>query len=402
MVDLTQPDQPVLRGQLAMPPTDDVSTPVNRRGVSTVSLQNGYVVGMELDHGNAYVIEWGYGPTGSLQVVRDWDPLHLAVQGSLAGLFTGLAVRSQRGSVLKKHYEEGIGDEFLELDLYNPNDWNNLAQIGALGLEKALTDKFNGQMAVTTAGDYVYLLGAEVISIVHVDQTKDLEQHVDPEFVRTLNLAAMTTNRIRFTSTHAFVTTSVSQADSSTNSGGLLVFDLTDPAAPLLVGSLATSVGLAGLELEGSHAYVGAAGQGLMVIDISVPSAPRVVGAVDTAHGGEEELAILNNIAYLGGAAVDVSVPEHPVFRYAIEIPGTFRTVSSTGKLFTVTNGTSGKYGGWPAELYYIDPTRCAPQAQGHHGGSAIAHIGRVGMNAARLSRCPMRIGCTLISLASS
>ncbi len=339
----------------------DVSTPVSRRIVNANPIQYGNIYGMAVQYSQAYIIGMAYGPTGTLQVVNIGDPLHMALEGSFDVVAKGLAVRNQRAYILKYNFDLGIGDEFLELDLYNPYDWNHPRQIGTLALEEALTDKFNGQMAATTAGEYVYLLGAEVISIVHADQTANPEQHVAPELVRTLNLPGVTTNRIRFSSTHAFVTTSVSRADSMPDSGGLLVFDLTDAAAPLQVGSLATTVSLTGLELAGSYAYVGAVGQGLLVIDISTPSAPRVVGAADTPHGAEEELAVLNNMVYLGKAAVDVSVPERPVFRYAIDIPGTFRGVSSTGKLFTVTSGSSGKYGGWPAELYYIDPTRCAP-----------------------------------------
>jgi hypothetical protein len=339
----------------------DVSTPVNRRIVESIPIQWGRVQALVMENSYAYVIGMGYGPSGSLQLVNTSDPLHMSVTGSLDVIAKGLAIRSQRAYVLKYNFVVGIGDEFLELDLYNPYDWNSPTQIGALPMEEALTDKFNGEIGVTSAGDYAYLLGKEVFSIVHVNQTKGADQPVDPELVRTLELPGVITNRIRLTATHAFVTASLSQADSSPETGALLVFDLTDPSNPRQVGSLATSVGLTGIELAGSYAYVGAIGQGLLVIDISVPAAPRVVGTADTPHGGEEELAVFNNMAYLGKAAVDVSVPEHPVLRYEIDIPGSFRRVSSTGKLFTVTEGASGKYGGRPAELNYIDPTRCVP-----------------------------------------
>jgi hypothetical protein len=336
----------------------DVSTPVNRRVVNSFPLESGSIVGMELQDGYAYVVDIGYMGGGSLQAVTIYDPFHPKIYGDFSVSAMGLAVRDQRAYL----YAQPGGDrQLLELDLNNLYSLSASSQIGALSLEETLSGKLSGQMAVTPAGDYLYLLGKEVITVVRVGRTDDTGQPVDPELVRTLDLPGAISSRIRLTATHAFVTASISQGDSALKSGALLVFDLTDPGDPLQVGMLETPVGLSGLELSGSYAYLGAVGQGLIAVDVSSPSAPRVAGTADTPHGGEEEIAVMNNMVYLGRAAVDVTDPSNPVFRHEIDIPGSFRRVTSTGRLFTVTSGSRGKYGGWPAVLNYVDPTRCEP-----------------------------------------
>jgi hypothetical protein len=63
---------------------------------------------------------------------------------------------------------------------------------------------------------------------------------------------------------------------------GLLVIDVSDPAAPHQVGHIDTLGRAYGVHVAGTHAYVAAADAGLQVIDVSDPAAPHQVGGVDT------------------------------------------------------------------------------------------------------------------------
>jgi hypothetical protein len=60
-------------------------------------------------------------------------------------------------------------------------------------------------------------------------------------------------------------------------SAGLLVVDVSDPGAPFLVGSVATTAAT-DVDVSGGYAYVADGAGGLRVIDISVPQSPQVVG----------------------------------------------------------------------------------------------------------------------------
>jgi hypothetical protein len=70
-------------------------------------------------------------------------------------------------------------------------------------------------------------------------------------------------------------------------SGTMLVVDVTDPAAPAVLGSIGMPGAVGCLTTAGSYAYVGA--NGLQVVDISDQQRPRVVGSV--GEGGAPFLA---------------------------------------------------------------------------------------------------------------
>ena len=68
---------------------------------------------------------------------------------------------------------------------------------------------------------------------------------------------------------HAFV------ADGAS---GLQVIDISDPASPQSVTSIAIPQLAVGVTVSGTHAYIAAYGAGLQVIDISTPGSPQNVG----------------------------------------------------------------------------------------------------------------------------
>jgi hypothetical protein len=78
---------------------------------------------------------------------------------------------------------------------------------------------------------------------------------------------------------------------------GLLVVDVTDPGAPFLAGSVATT-SARDVDVSGSYAYVADGAGGLRVIDISVPQSPQIVG---TYAWGANTMATAVSVA--GGPA---------------------------------------------------------------------------------------------------
>lgn len=100
----------------------------------------------------------------------------------------------------------------------------------------------------------------------------------------------------------------------------LRVNDVSDPSSPTLISSTALAGSrtlLSGMEIIGNLVYIANSDAGLVVYDVSDPLAPLLVGALDT-QGVTYDLQVHGGIAYLadgedGLKAIDVSVPSSPV-----------------------------------------------------------------------------------------
>ena len=84
-------------------------------------------------------------------------------------------------------------------------------------------------------------------------------------------------------------------ADSVLN--GLVIVDVSNPAAPTLKGSYDTTGYSYGVAVEGNYAYVADGDNGLLIVDVSNPAAPTLKGSYDTAgysygSGGGGKLCI--------------------------------------------------------------------------------------------------------------
>jgi len=67
----------------------------------------------------------------------------------------------------------------------------------------------------------------------------------------------------------------------------LLAMDISDPTAPVIVGSVDTREAR-DVAVSGAHAFVADGPSGLQVVDISDPTAPVIVGSVDTPGGARD------------------------------------------------------------------------------------------------------------------
>lgn len=107
---------------------------------------------------------------------------------------------------------------------------------------------------------------------------------------------------------------------------GFRVVDISDPAAPVEVGSYDTPGMADGVYVFGSHAYVAAGSSGLRVLDVSNPTAPVEAGSYatpDYAH----RVYVSGSYAYVaahtsGLRVVDVSNPASPYEVGFCDTPG--------------------------------------------------------------------------------
>jgi hypothetical protein len=79
---------------------------------------------------------------------------------------------------------------------------------------------------------------------------------------------------------------------------GLQAVDISDPAFPVLAGSVETPGRAAGLAVWGSYAYVADGFKGLQVVDASNPALPQVEGGVDTQDYAQG-VAVSGSYAYV-------------------------------------------------------------------------------------------------------
>ncbi|MHB1038664.1 MAG: hypothetical protein ACYC0Y_28910 [Pirellulales bacterium] len=96
---------------------------------------------------------------------------------------------------------------------------------------------------------------------------------------------------------------------------GLVIFDITNPAAPVRVGRYATSGFASAVTISGTLAFVADGSTGLLILDVANPAAPQLVGACNTSGLGD--VAVVGTVAYVAGGLgglviVDITNPTAP------------------------------------------------------------------------------------------
>ncbi len=142
----------------------------------------------------------------------------------------------------------------------------------------------------------------------------------------------------------------------------LWIFDLADPTAPLLVGSLRT--GTTAIAVQGNYAYALDYYYGLSIVDISDRSAPTVVGTFDMPNWAEG-VAVAGRYAYIANGAlglriIDVLDPTAPREAGTHDTPGYAVGVAVDGDRVGVADREGG------VRVFSVtDPTR--PEEIGYY-----------------------------------
>jgi hypothetical protein len=141
-----------------------------------------------------------------------------------------------------------------------------------------------------------------------------------------------------------------SVSDNESIPSSLRIIDVSDPTAPFMVGavevsSLATDVAvvddIAYLTVQGFEHYPGVGPSGLHVFDVSEPSAPVEIGAIDTA-GFPSRIEVVEDLAYIadwrGLQVIDVSDPTAPAVIGSVPVSGLTADVAVENGLAYVAN----------------------------------------------------------------
>ena len=128
----------------------------------------------------------------------------------------------------------------------------------------------------------------------------------------------------------------------------LTVFDITDPALPLQLGSIDVPDQIYGMSVNAHHAYLAAGLEGVHIVEVNhdESSSVTIIGlyptpgqAVDVALIGTH--VVVSNLM-TGLEIVDLQVPQNPVHVATVETPGYQRAVHTVGNLAYVIDQPSG------------------------------------------------------------
>ena len=135
----------------------------------------------------------------------------------------------------------------------------------------------------------------------------------------------------------------------TTESNRLRVIDVTDPAAPKVVGSLAEGGSgslQADIALEAGRAYMARDGSGLWIADVTNPTGPALMGSIDLP-GRERGLALSKGFAFVASESaglhvVDISNVSAPALVNTLETPGDLpRAIAVQGDRAYVADGAT-------------------------------------------------------------
>ena len=114
---------------------------------------------------------------------------------------------------------------------------------------------------------------------------------------------------------------------------GLQVIDVTNPAAPVILGSLNTPLVARGVDVSGFYAVVADDGTpgAVRIVDVSNPTAPVITGDLVLSSGHAKDVVVRDQLAYLasftgGFQVIDFSMPTSPTIIgvLPLDAPGGF------------------------------------------------------------------------------
>ncbi len=309
----------------------------------------------------------------TLSIVDVQDPRHPVLLGEIdtSGVGHGVAVSGDFAFVAC------AVTGFEVFDVANP----------AAPAKVAVLDVGTGGLDVAVGGHVAYVAegldGFGVVDISDPTQPVNLATLDTPGYAKGLALAGDVLY--------------VADAYVDPDTPDILVYDVSDPGAPVLQMSLPVWGGGSDIIVDGNRGYVSSWNYGVIVLDLTYPLSPGVLGFVETTWG-THGLAAAGDLLYAAAAqgldVIDVGDPLHPFLRAQVRTIDAFHGTSHD---VAVINGCAviANYGA----LLVVDATY--PQEASLAGSYALPDIARgVAVADARLYAAVGRGGLHIAGLA--
>jgi hypothetical protein len=188
--------------------------------------------------------------------------------------------------------------------------------------------KVNGNYAYVAAGS----AGLQVVNVA--DRT-------NPMIVASLAFPA-NANDLRIVGNTMYMVTST----------GLLTIDVTNPLAPKLLGSFSTSDVAWDVAVSGNLAYIAAGSAGIQIVNVSNPASPVFVGSLAIPGGIAKGIAVKGNLAVIAASTAGVVIanianPAAPQILGSTPTPGDARKVA--------VKDTAAFIADYPASMQVVD-----------------------------------------------
>ncbi|MBK8500000.1 MAG: tail fiber domain-containing protein [Flavobacteriales bacterium] len=198
----------------------------------------------------------------------------------------------------KIKYQDGTQADkrILTSDAYGNASWGSLnaqtlfggwaAPAGALScLTNSATTPTDGySVSVAISGNYAYVLNQS-----NTIKVFDISNPAVPSLIATVATAGNYPIALAISGNYAYAVSGVNN--------NMMVFDISNPAAPSLINTIPT--GGVSIAIAGSYAYVvNTASDNMIVFDISSPSAPGVIATIPTGPN-PNCVAVSGNYAYV-------------------------------------------------------------------------------------------------------
>lgn len=280
----------------------DASNPTALSPVAETANLPRAINAIAVDGDTAFVTYAGLGAAqggpipGGLRILDLADPAQPTELGGVDGLAEARDVAVRPGLAFVADGESGL----KVVDVSLPS---SPAVVGAVA---------GAVHAVAASGSHVYGLGPGIRAIDASNAAAPIEvaQLADPSGMPADGVVV---------GSKLYVVGSTWAEDSE--EGSLTVVDVSNPAKPGILGSIANLPGKAvGVAVEGNLAYIATRGAGLRIVDVANPNAPIEVGALDDMVGSGISLAAGSHVAVSEGmmygtngvSLIDVSVPTAP------------------------------------------------------------------------------------------
>lgn len=217
--------------------------------------------------------------------------------------------------------------------------WANATKAGSYDIAGT-----NDALKVAASGNYAYVVRASGSPNFAIF---DISNAAAPVLVGSLSTVATNVTNIFVSGNYAYVTT-------SSNSAEMQIINISNPASPSIAGTYNATGNSDGLAVYavGNYAYLARAANGnsqeFVVVNVSNPATPTTVGSYNN-NSSMTDVVVDGNYAYIGTNAstqevmlINISNPAAPSLATTYDLPGNVgvNAIAKNGNNLYVASGT--------------------------------------------------------------
>ncbi len=246
----------------------------------------------------------GDGVADALELLAGSDPTN-ASDRSLAGVLASINVTPDNPRLI---FNSLYGESSLQLQVTGQLVDGSTIDLtsGLTGTTYSSTDLSVVSFGITDGEIFAGNAGSAAVTVRNSGLETQVAVEVerfDPQPTSYIDLPVSMIWDVTIAGTYAYV---------AADAAGVLVVDVSNPLAPVLVGSLDLPSQTKRIHVNGKYAYTATLDQGVFVLDIADPANPIVVGQWDTGGSVGDVTTVRNLLVVADGSAVRIASLDDP------------------------------------------------------------------------------------------